>query len=433
MSSDKKTRKEFQSRLGDFQSAVPVDGWDRIEASLDAIALAKRTALRRRLRYIGSAAAVMILLLGSLLFLKNQINSSEPTLSDALSVSSLSDSTYPALSSEVVTEPDQGSELFSEQSVAVDKISPSQPSSKLNILEELSQSESELLVETINVDERKTDTVVDEVKFTEEEIDKEADYDKYREELLAIAGGEDLLFAESYSVEKRDKMMLSISGGGMLTSYNQTINSPMTLRSTAYAADDELPEELGKVVQSNSTPVVSEAKMEHVQPVSFGITFSKSVIDNLYIETGLVYSYLYSKTKNRSDFSHEQETQKFHYFGIPLYLNWNIVSINRFNLFTSVGGMVEKDLYGEYRSVKKGQSGEYINSSEEYETTKLKQRHPQFSVNAGVGFSYPIYNDLRLYGKIGGAYYFNANNLHKTIYSDRKIAMDMNFGLRYEF
>ena len=95
--------------------------------------------------------------------------------------------------------------------------------------------------------------------------------------------------------------------------------------------------------------------------------------------------------------------------------------------------MIEKDVYGEFRRRGEGKSLEMNISSEEEEVTKISQANPQLSVNAGMGISYPIYQKLNLYGKIGGAYYFDANNAYKTIYSDSKIVMDLSVGLRYEF
>lgn len=173
--------------------------------------------------------------------------------------------------------------------------------------------------------------------------------------------------------------------------------------------------------------------MEHDQPVSFGVTVSREIIDDLYIETGLVYSYLYSRVRNANANFQVQETQRLHYIGIPLNLNYNIVSLSRFNVYASVGGTIEKDLYGDFRRAGSGEAVGLNSRSEEMEINKITQSNPQISVNAGIGVSYPIYNRLRLYGKIGGAYYFDAKNEHKTIYSDRKIVMDLNVGLRYEF
>lgn len=94
--------------------------------------------------------------------------------------------------------------------------------------------------------------------------------------------------------------------------------------------------------------------------------------------------------------------------------------------------MIEKDVYGNFKQLSEE---EIIGNSQSLkrEVVKISQRNPQLSLNVGVGLSYPLYNRLRLYGKIGGAYYFNAENEHKTIYSDQKIVLDLNVGLKFEF
>ena len=63
----------------------------------------------------------------------------------------------------------------------------------------------------------------------------------------------------------------------------------------------------------------------------------------------------------------------------------------------------------------------------------IKQANPQFSANVGIRGAYPIYKKLYLYGTIGGAYYFDAGNKYSTIYSDRKIQLDFNLGVKFDF
>jgi len=275
-------------------------------------------------------------------------------------------------------------------------------------------------------------------KPEEKEVVQE-DEKLYEEETITVGGNEKILFAEAGVPERgQGTLLLAVNGRGGLTGYQQTVNSPMTLRAASVNTDNKYMTEANKNLQvqtNNATNNVSE--MEHDQPVSFGITVSKYLFDDLSVETGLVYSYLHSKSRNTNDNFKVQEVQKLHYLGIPLNVNYNIFSLGQLNVYASIGGMVEKDIYGEFRKIKEGQASANFNSaaegSEEKEITKISQENPQISVNAGVGLSYPIYDRLRFYGKVGGAYYFDAKNQYKTIYSDRKIVMDINVGLRYEF
>lgn len=207
----------------------------------------------------------------------------------------------------------------------------------------------------------------------------------------------------------------------------------MTLRSAAVAdesTDNLLNRSPMALAMSNTANNIAE--MEHSQPVSVGLVVSKSIFDDLSIETGLVYTYLYSKARNTNIASKIQETQQFHYIGVPLNVNYDVISFRNLDVYVSLGGMVEKDFAGK-REYMAETVTELNSTGEEQITEKIRQNNYQYSVNAGVGLSYPVYNKLNLYGKVGGSYYFDAENPYNTIYSDKKIMLDLNVGLRYEF
>jgi len=446
MMSDNDIRKGFQSKLSGFEAPVPPNGWDSVERSLKAAAAA-RTVLRRRW-YAGSAAAVVVLLVGSILFIRNPMEQGETMVSESASTTSPTGNTpdsgtemASALESvsEPITRPVESRQLLAARSsgkAETGKKSVIRSSSPAGMLaawmkrEKLGSENAEKKVEA--------GTLQLMTKPEEKEVVQE-DEKLYEEETITVGGNEKILFAEAGAPERgQGTLLLAVNGGGGLTGYQQTVNSPMTLRAASVNTDNKYMTEANKNLQvqtNNATNNVSE--MEHDQPVSFGITVSKYLFDDLSVETGLVYSYLHSKSRNTNDNFKVQEVQKLHYLGIPLNVNYNIFSLGQLNVYASIGGMVEKDIYGEFRKIKEGQASANFNSaaegSEEKEITKISQENPQISVNAGVGLSYPIYDRLRFYGKVGGAYYFDAKNQYKTIYSDRKIVMDINVGLRYEF
>ncbi len=256
--------------------------------------------------------------------------------------------------------------------------------------------------------------------------------DTDKEYFITIGGEQTGLIKEEQAARNDERIILAMNGRGGLTPFQQTVNSPMTLRAAQFGENNpQMADPKMKLTSNNTAGNVSE--MEHDQPVSFGITVSKSLFDNLSLETGILYTYLSSKARNSGTNFQVQETQHLHYLGIPLNVNYNLFSLKKLDIYASVGGMLEKDVYGEYRRKGEVKSTELNISSEEEEITKISQSNPQISVNAGVGISYPVWQNLKLYGKIGGAYYFDANNQYKTIYSDSKIVMDLNVGLRYEF
>lgn len=184
-----------------------------------------------------------------------------------------------------------------------------------------------------------------------------------------------------------------------------------------------------------------EFKLQHNLPISFGLKVSKSITPNLSLETGIVYTYLSSKITSNSTFN-IRENQYFHYLGVPLTLNYKFYELGKAKFYLSAGGMVQKDIKGQYESkvayaesalIVMGLPRDLYYSEPYYIKESIKQANPQFSANVGIGGAYPIYKKLYLYGTIGGAYYFDAGNKYSTIYSDRKIQLDLNLGIKFDF
>lgn len=421
--------------FGDYKAPLPADGWERLEQSMNT-ARAKKIAVRRRW-YAGSVAAIMVLLVGSILFFRNPGEPLVPMIAESSSPAPAT-KRVPGKKEMTVSASDAGKQPVTQSGgnyplyAAKNRIAPGgtvipAPSPSAII---------EAWLQRIRKDEADADSEIDPdarhnmMTALNKKVVKDAD----REEYITVEGKIEGLSNENGTRRKNEgQMILAFNGRGGLNSFQQTVNSPMTLRSATVDNQNQFAGEPNKTVLTANSAADNVSEMEHDQPVSFGVTVSKLFLDDLYVETGLVYTYLSSKARNTNSNFQVHETQRLHYLGIPLNVNYNLFSLKNLNVYASVGGMLEKDVYGEYRKIGEGQTEDFNSSSEEEEITEISQRHPQLSVNAGVGLSYPIYNGLKLYGKIGGAYYFDANNRYKTIYSDRKIVMDLNVGLRYEF
>ncbi|HZJ80194.1 MAG TPA: outer membrane beta-barrel protein, partial [Dysgonamonadaceae bacterium] len=237
---------------------------------------------------------------------------------------------------------------------------------------------------------------------------------------------------EAKTAKKRSKHAISLSGRSSFSSSQQTNTMPTTLRksvSDSYGmytmskmkGDDE---------EANVNP---KSKKIHRQPVSFGVLTSFDITDKLQVETGLIYTYLSSQTENSSDNFNNGEKTQFHYLGVPVNLNYTILSINKLNMYLTGGVMIEKDLYGQikYNDEQKPAS---LNSGYTIEkSSKINQKNPQLSVAGGVGLTYPIYNKTKLFGKLGGRYYINAKNEYETYYSDEKFGLDIQLGIKFNF
>ena len=212
---------------------------------------------------------------------------------------------------------------------------------------------------------------------------------------------------------------LNQNGGGLL--FSRDARSPMFMDALSKEGED--------------------FRMQHKQPLSFGLGISKGLTSNLSLETGLVYTYLSSEITSASIFD-MQETQTFHYLGIPVSLNYTFYRLGKAELYLSVGGMVQKDISGKYES-NMGFSKSDLEDKElafniyHYEPyfirENIKQSKPQFSTHLKLGIAYPIYKKLYLYGTFGGAYYFDVHNKYPTIFSDKKTQLNLNLGIKFDF
>lgn len=418
-------KESLQAIFQDFEVSPAENGWERIEMTLERN---RRIVVLRR-RYISVAvAAIALLLVGSFLLLQTpqDINNMAQTSqeffdedSDGIEQEYIENSTKNDRSPKSVQQ-----KLF----VGVSQKSNSyrknqQPSSH-------KQSENILNDDLICKEDTQVANVQEKYSAkneTEQEQITTAEAERRMQEFVAMA--ENGLVLDELTKNSDKPVLLALSARGALTSFQETVNTPMTLRNLQYDQPNSKDCKANSVSGVAVQPLKNIAEMEHFLPLSFGLTFSKNIIDRLSIETGLVYTYLFSKAKNINDLYNNVETQHFHYLGIPLQFNYDIFNLNKMNIYVSLGGMVEKDFRGEFRSIENNNENGGANY---YVTTKMEQKKPQFSMNVGLGISYPIIDKFNLYGKIGGSYYFNANNYYKTIYSDKKTVLDLSFGVRYD-
>lgn len=186
----------------------------------------------------------------------------------------------------------------------------------------------------------------------------------------------------------------------------------------------------------------SEYDLDHKQPLSFNLLIGKKLTPRLSIETGLVYTHLSSKITSKSIYA-ISEVQTFNYLGIPINLNYRFLTLDKANLYISVGVLARKDIEGSYtsslnlpktsRQILEGELDGIYFKEPYYLKTNISQSNPQFSLHSTLGISYPLYRNLYIYGTAGGAYYLDAGNKYRTIYSDKKFQLDLNMGLKIEF
>lgn len=162
---------------------------------------------------------------------------------------------------------------------------------------------------------------------------------------------------------------------------------------------------------------------DHRMPISAGITVSKTLPKNWELESGLVYTYLYSKYSSTNG----NGSQELHYLGIPLNAVYRFARIKRLSFYAAAGGLVDFYLAGRQKDegYDEGISGSGYK--------ELKHENVQFSVQANLGAALTLYKQTELYLEPYMAYYFeNKSEIH-NIWKDKPFNFGLTFGIRTGF
>lgn len=160
-------------------------------------------------------------------------------------------------------------------------------------------------------------------------------------------------------------------------------------------------------------------------PISFGFTVRKDLNRYIGVESGLMYTYL-STTFKRGGTNQSEVKSSLHYLGIPLNLVVYLWRNERWNIYLSGGGMVEKGLQAVYSGYLADNNGT-IHKSRKEGIDGL-----QWSVNASIGASYRLYGDWSLYFEPRFAHYFDCGQ-PASIRTDKSLGFGLSAGIRYAF
>ncbi|MFA6592447.1 MAG: outer membrane beta-barrel protein [Bacteroidales bacterium] len=166
---------------------------------------------------------------------------------------------------------------------------------------------------------------------------------------------------------------------------------------------------------------------DHNIPVRFGLSIKYSLTDRLSLGSGLTYSFL--KSSFTSDFfnTKAQGTQKMHYVGIPLNLNYNFLrKSSAVAIYAVAGGEVAKCFSGKLEADYKT-DGTLVKSVSQSATVKPLQ----WSLTAAAGISLRLLKNISLYAEPGVAYYFDNGSSIKTYYNETPLNFSLMFGLSF--
>lgn len=422
--------KQFvKGKLADYKQEVPPNGWEELEKSILA---SQKTKVMHTRWLASSVAAVAAALIGVFFLFQN----TKEELSTLTTETKTEKTQTPSKKEEksLITKQSQTKIEATATPLLADNASKLQQTTHQAIVTEnkvqpaLTVSDKSLEAKEDIASEREESTID---KKRTSDID-----DEKRQQMIQdfINQGKESssIIDDTKQIKRKNRFAISLSGrSGLSSQQNNTL--PSTLR--ASVSDSYGMFTMSKMQAYNEDEKVNpESETTHKQPISLGVLTSFNITPKMQIETGLIYTHLSSETTNRSESFTNTEKVQFHYLGVPLNINYTLLSVNKLNLFVTAGTMVEKDINGKIRyndekDISSVVNGGYANES----SAKINQKNPQWSIAGGVGITYPLYHKTHLFGKVGGRYYINANNEYKTYYSDEKLGLDIQVGIKFNF
>jgi hypothetical protein len=166
----------------------------------------------------------------------------------------------------------------------------------------------------------------------------------------------------------------------------------------------------------NEIMIPDNAESQHGLPLSAKLIVRRNLHARWAVESGLNFTYLttrYKWNKNSAD-------QRLYYLGIPLNAVYYVVSKPNWNIYASVGGMVEKGIYAT------------IDRSDKTATSRVDMKGLQWSVNGGIGATYKLYRGLGMFFEPQFGYFFD-NGQPESIRTEWPVSFGLGIGLRFSF
>jgi hypothetical protein len=195
----------------------------------------------------------------------------------------------------------------------------------------------------------------------------------------------------------------------------QSLHTNTNLTTLSYLESKIVSSTLGEgFYAQNNIPIPENqpARVEHKQPIQFGVYLAYHLSPQWAIQSGVFYTQLHST------FTYNDQTenkQSLHYLGLPLDLQWYFWKHNRLSSYISLGGAMEFPISSKY-------------NNETIDNSSL-----QWSVRSHLGLQYEFISRFHLFTEIGGAYYFDNGNFIQSIRTQHRLGIHFSLGFRFSY
>lgn len=446
--------KVIKERLEAYEEPVPEDLWDRIEATLTRRdrARARRRAVLLWTGRVAVAASLAVGVFAGIRLVNNKTYDTGEVVSDLVegrsssgnpssSVNTGGGSAPSAEPLEIIPSKGKG------ELVAMAEVLPKEPA-KLHYADDLSGKTlpdvaEAAPVEAVPVEARPVESA------PEESIGTDGKDAKAEPGLVTNHDGEDWSGYMSATDEEAPDWIGKLSAGVSLASTSSNLRDVMTVdtRTFYYGAAPLAvtgdggaflvrgfnPERLSdKNAAYASDGDVSAAVVKdetHRRPVRASFTLSYPLTGTLAIESGVTYSMLYSKYMTSSGSTVAENVQTLNFLGVPLNLRATILGEDRFSLYVTGGGMMEKCVSGKVKTsvtVNGAKNGGQTSANVDVDPL-------YWSLNAAAGAQLNLTSRAGVYVEPGLSYHLNGDSKVRCIYSERPLDFILTFGARFTF
>lgn len=199
---------------------------------------------------------------------------------------------------------------------------------------------------------------------------------------------------------------------------NNLANNPMMVKEQNATAGG------GSYLAPSLVNADTRSKLKHFMPVTVGVTLSYPLNDWLSVESGLLYTNVYSKSDSSGAISSYERRRTLDYLGVPIALSLYFADIDRLSFYGRLGGTLEMNIGAKDQTFMDGRFVE-----------KLALDVPAFtfSLDAAVGANVALWGGIGLFGEVGCTYWSAQKGYVENYRTVHPLSLSTRFGLRYTF
>lgn len=199
---------------------------------------------------------------------------------------------------------------------------------------------------------------------------------------------------------------------------NEVVNSSMLLTDNNQLASG------GNYLAPTLVQPKPKSHLEHFMPVTVGVTVSYALGDWISLDSGLLYTNLYSTSDASGTISDFGRRRTLDYLGVPLAMSVYFADFDRLSLYGRLGGTAELCISAKDKEYMDGVMTK---------KTKLDVTPLTFSLDAAVGAGYALWGGFGLFGEVGCSYWMAPDDYPENYRTIHPLSLSIRAGVRFTF